>query len=308
MIKNYQATLLFFTLLIFSLGAQEIKTFSTQDFELKGKVKSCQIITDYGSEILDFDVDGQLVKSTTSYSEQDKDITYYRFKEGFLKEIRLESYKDNTLDQSSSMAYIYSIDTTETKKIVEQVISYDKEFFEAQEYQYNKEGRLVKIISSHQNAVDETVVEYTTFKDEETITYIENGVLQNSIRTSYKKVSPTAKHKIVLSKNFVDGEPMEANEKVYGPKGNLLAHQLFKFDGKEQQFKPIEKHTFVYDKEDVLQKEVIIAGNVTSKKEYIFQFDNNTPKNWVKKICTPGNDYTTRKITYYPEVIEKQVD
>lgn len=308
MIKNYQATFLFVMLLIFSAGAQEIRTFSTKDFELKGKVKSCQIITDYGKEILDFDTDGKLLKSTTSYSEQDKDITYYIFKNNFLSEIRLESYKDNALDQSSSMAYIYALDTTETKKILEKVISYDKEFFEAQEYQYDKDDKLVKIVSSHQNAVDETVVEYTNFKDEETITYIENGVLQNSVRTSYKKVSPTTKHKIVLSKNFVDGEPVEANEKVYGPAEKLLVQQFFKFDVKEQQFKPTEKHTFIYDKEGILQKEVIVAGNVTSQKEYIFQFDNNTPKNWVKKISTPGNNYTTRKIAYFSEEEEVKED
>lgn len=304
MIKQYP--LFYILLLISSLTfSQEIKQFQVGDFDLKGNVKTCQVITDYGQEIFEFDELGRLVKVTTQYNDDDKDITSYRFKDENLMEKRLESYKNNELDLSSSMAHLYTIDSTDNIRIKEQIISYDKEFVEVQEYQYDTDNRLSKIIVSHEDAVDEITVEHTSYKDEKTKTYFENGVIQKSIRESTKKSKKLGELKVVLTKNYLDGEPNKAIEEIRDNRGLLISKEIFQFDGGEKEFVSQEKHSFDYNDEGTLTKETIRLGNATSEKGYIFQFDDNEEKNWVKKIFTPDNTFITRKITYYPKEVSE---
>ena len=56
----------------------------------------------------------------------------------------------------------------------------------------------------------------------------------------------------------------------------------------------------------VLSKVIHKTVNTESTDKYIFQFDNHTPRNWVKKIVTPGNSYTTRTIEYFKEAEPKE--
>ena len=100
---------MFFCLLFVSklVASQELKTFTINDFDLKGQVKTCSIITDYGKEILEFNKEGFLLKSTTVYNNTDRDVTLYKFDQSILTEVRNESYKENRLDTASSLAYLY---------------------------------------------------------------------------------------------------------------------------------------------------------------------------------------------------------
>ena len=118
MIKNYPIIPYLFRfqwfwliLLLNIVQAQEPKIFTTADFDLKGKVKRCLVITDYGRETYDFSRDGLLTKVTTVYSESDYDITYYKYSKGLLKEKRLENYREDNLDRQTSLAHLYNIDT-----------------------------------------------------------------------------------------------------------------------------------------------------------------------------------------------------
>ena len=302
MIKHYP-----FFLIVFFLGgllfSQEIKRFRLQDFDLRGNVKTCQVITDYGQEIFEFDALGRLVQVTTQYNEEDKDITRYKFNREELIEKRVESYKDNVLDLSSSMAYFYTIDSTDNVKITEQIVSYDKEFVEVQEYQYDVENQLVKIIVSHEDAVDEITIENSRYKNESTRTYFENGVVQKSVRESTKKNKNLGETKVVLNKTYLDGEPNKAVEEVLNKDNVLISREVFQYDLGQKEFVSKEKHFYEYDHGGTLAKETIKMGNSIAVKEYIFQFDDNQEKNWVKKIITPENTFTTRKISYYPTIL-----
>lgn len=306
---NYTKLLLFFLFSSALLFAQEPEIFTVEDFDLKGNVKSCTVITDYGREVFEFDDLGRLVKTTTHYNEQDQDITFYKYQAGRLVERRMESYKNNELDTATSMANFYELDTTSTKVIVEKIISYDKEFVETQLYKFNESDTLVGITTSHLDAVDETTIEYTSFKDEQTKTYFLNGIIEESIRTSTKQTKSGDSVKVVLTKDFLDGEPNKATEEVFGNDSSLLSKTIYRFDRKENQFAPeLSKH-FEYNDEGFLSKETTKRGNAVSVKEYIFQFDDSESKNWVKKIVTPDNSYVTRKIEYYPnEKAEKELN
>ena len=307
MIKSYPYTIFFFLVFSFQSFAQELKLFTVNDFELNGNVKKCTVITDYGKEVFEFNEQGFLVKSTTAYNDVDQDITTYKYNNGFLLEKRMESYKDNILDKASSMANFYEIDTTKQKIIKEQIISYDKEFVEQQEFIFGEEDRIFRITTSHENAVDETRIEYTTFKNEVTKSVFVNGIIEKSVRTSSKKSKLKGEQKIVLTKEFLDGEPNKAIEQRFDLNDNLVYEELFLTDITTGGFTSEEIHLFEYNDDGVLQKEVIKKGNSIAEKEFIFQFDDNLDKNWVKKIVTPDNTYTTRIIEYYPSLeVEEQ--
>ena len=292
MIKKYH---FIFLLVLGEVLSQEVKVFTINDFDLRGDVKTCQVITDYGQEIFEFDTVGRLVKTTTQYNEEDRDITSYTFENNNLVEKRLESYKNNTIDLSSSMVHFFTIDTIGKKTVKEKIISYDKEFLEAQEYQYDNQDNLVRIIISHENAVDEIRIETTNYKNEKTTTYFENGIIQKSIRESLKKNRVQGELKVVLKKNYLDGEPHTAVEEISNSKGLMVSEESFQYDLNEKQFIPFEKHWYAYNTEGILSKETIEQGNSSTVKEYIFQFDDNLDKNWVKKITTPDNIFITRK-------------
>lgn len=288
------------------LLAQEIKIFSVSDFDLNGNVKTCIVIKDYGQEIFEFNENGFLAKSTTQYNELDKDIVLYTYEAGELIEKRMESYKDNELDKATSMVNFYEVDTTNNKYIKEKIISFDKEFFEQQEYYFNDTDVLEKIITSHENAVDEVLIKYSEYKNESTQTVFENGVIEKSIRKSLKKTKTGKQLNLVLTKEFVDGEPNKAVERVFSENGKLISEQIFLHSIEEKEFVPSENRSYTYDEEQVLTKLTIKTKNTEAVKEFIFQFDDSEHKNWVKKIITPDNTYVTRRITYYPKELNTE--
>src|SRR5690606_8370659 len=158
-----QSVLLFF--LALGLHDQEIQLLALEDFDLKGRVKSCLVVTPYGRETFEFNPDGLLTKAITRYNDLDQDITDYKFVGGELVERRTESYKNDVLDESTSMANFYTIDTTGPRKVTEKIISYDKQFLEKQEYQYDDRNRLTRIMTSNVDGVDETTFEYGQHRD-----------------------------------------------------------------------------------------------------------------------------------------------
>nr|WP_299340859.1 hypothetical protein [Allomuricauda sp.] len=280
------------------LSSQELQIFKVEDFDLKGKVKSCLVITDYGRESFQFDEEGRLVSTVTQYNDTDQDITYYKYDGGELIEKRMESYKDNILDVTTSMVNFYTIDSVTPRKVHEKIISYDKEFLEQQDYEYDEEEKLTKIISSNPDGVDEITVTYESNKGENTQSFFINGVIEKSIRTSTSGANDSAK-KIILRKEFVDGEPNEAIEEVFEPSGALASREFFLYNTQKKRFESDRKLIYAYDANGMLTKETTQTNNSKAVKEYIYQFDSSEEKNWIRQIITPGNSYTSRKIEYY---------
>lgn len=285
--------------------AQELTIFTRADFDLKGPVKKAIVITDYGREHFEFDSIGRLATTVTQYNENDQDITRYWYKDSLLVEKRMESYKNGTLDPMTSMGNFFAYDTTTTqKKVVEKIVSYDKEFFEKLEYFYDENGALVRIMISSQEGVDEKRIEHSSYKNETTQTFFLNEVIEKSVRTSKTKNKNGAEITTVLTKEYVDGQPNTASEKKMFADGRVFSEHDFIYDEAAKEFVSKILRTYTYTADKVLDKEVIKRGNAESVRTYIFQFDNNEPKNWVKKIITPENEYITRKIEYF-EIIEE---
>ncbi len=281
--------------------SQAPRIFTVQDFDLLGKVKSCEVITDYGKETFEFNESGLLTKSITSFNEQDYDITYYKYVGKELAERRDEVYRDGVFDKTVSIAHLYDIDTTSFKKITEKIITYDEDFIDKYEYQYDLENKLVKVIRSNNEGLDETRIAYTSYKGENTISHYLNGVILKSTRTSYKKKRNADKQKVELIKEYLEGLPIKAVENLYDTQHRIITQKKFVYDTQKKSFAPVELIDYNYDELGRLVAQLSEVDGKTQEQEFIYQFDNGDVGNWVKKIVTPENAFTTRKIVYYPE-------
>lgn len=297
MLKNY-LVLSLIVLFLFPSGmtSQEIQIFQVEDFDLKGKVKSCLVSTNYGKEEYDFNEDGLLSKSVTRYNDTDYDIVYYKYSQGMLLEKRLENYREGVFDTATSMASIYTIDTLLNLKITEKIVTYNKEFLDQYEYFY-KSDSIFKITHSNNEGIDETNITYTDLKGEQTKTYTINGIIQQSIRTSFKKEQDSIIEKNILHKKFLDGKPYSASEEIFDGENRLLSKTKFFHNPKSNQFVIEEIVAYQYDASGILLKTKSDRGSDIEEKEYVYQFDASN--NWIKEIITPENAYKTRKISYY---------
>ncbi|MET6990408.1 hypothetical protein [Sediminicola arcticus] len=305
MSQNYKSiflgVLIGFTMLLnaYSLCSQEITIFKYTDFDLKGPVKSCLVVTDYGKEEYQFNQDGLLTQSITRYNYDDYDITLYKYTNGQLKEKRFENYRDGVFDRNTSIANIYSIDTTENKKITEKIISYNKEFLDQYEYFYDKDDQLVKIIRINNDGIDETLVKHINVEGELTSSYFLNTVLLKTIRITETKSKTNTKRKVKLVTDFLDGEPNTAKEEIFNAKDKLIIETNFVYDKKANKLLLKETKTYTYTEAGMLLELRTKIGQGISLKKYIYQFDNTASGNWVKQIVTPDNTYITRKIQYF---------
>ncbi len=304
MVKNYASIILLGCFLIGGkfAKAQEITIFSSKDFDLQGKVKTCIVVTKYGKEEYDFNERGLLTKSVTRYNDDDYSVTYYKYDANYLIEKRVENYHDNQFNTITSLAHFYTIDSTSTKKITEKIFSYDKEILDQYEYWYNSDDAIKKIVRTNNNGVDETLVEYKNLKGEATTSYLLNGIILKSVRTSKRKNKNKKLERVVLTKNYITGKPNTAEEAIYSAESDkLISKTTYRFNEKENQFAIENVTTYGYDTKGFLTKSKLTSGENLENKEYIHQFDDEEKGNWVKQIVTPDNTYTTRKISYYPE-------
>lgn len=309
MVKNFAFLLLWLAVGVKSvLFSQEIKIFTTSDFDLHGNVKSCLVSTDYGKEEYDFDKKGRLQKLVTRYSDHDYDITYYKYRGDELVEKRVENYRDNSFDKNTSLANFYEIDSTgPQRKITEKIISYEKQFLERNEYLYDSINNLSKIIRTDADGVDETLIKIDSVKGETTRSYMLNGVVQKSIRTSERKASNDSIHRVELTKKFLSGIPHTAKEDVFDTRNQLVSSTEYVYDEQKAQLVPEKSVQYTYDDTGALSKTESKIGNGTITKSYIYQFDGRPEGNWIKQIITPDNTYKTRKIAYYEKEAKEEL-
>lgn len=306
-----------FTLWVSIAVNAQLEVFERSDFELRGPVKNCTVLTDYGAERFEFDREGKLLKSLTRYSDTDYDITHYRYRDSVLTERRDEVYRDGIFDKGSSFAHFYQVDTlNQNGDLTEKITSYDQKITEQITYKYDSIGRVETIVRVQQEGIDETQVVYKSYEDEITTEYYLNGQLSKSIRTSEKEVSGE-KRSILLRKEYFQGAPQKAVEEVRDVAGNLLEVSSFRYDPQNEAFWKEELREYAYDETGLQSSEtttqyIMKSGEPkvyrVNKKEFIYQTDGKTPGNWIKKIITPQNLYNTRKISYYAPVPEKQMD
>lgn len=292
-----------------AMGAQEPESFTRGDFQLRGPVKTCVVKANYGEERFEFDREGRLLKSQTRYSDADYDITHYIFEGHRLKERRHEVYRNRQFDQQTSLAHFYQRDTA-AHRTVEKIVSYDRNLQEQQVLEYDSIGRLQRLVRSDLEGVDETLLEYSSFKEEETVTYRLNGVLLKTVRTSHQ---PRGNQilTVTLTKEYLDGQPQRAYEETRDPQGRLVGKTRFSYDREKGSFSTEATTRYSYNQDGLLLEETtrLGEGGEPQIRKYIYQMDGADPGNWIRQVVTPEYTIVVRQITYYkPEVPEKPAD
>ncbi|MEN8798229.1 MAG: hypothetical protein ABF293_03200, partial [Flavobacteriaceae bacterium] len=111
---------------------------------------------------------------------------------------------------------------------------------------------------------------------------------------------------ILLTKEFIEGIPEKATEQIINEKDQVVSALEFAYSSKEKSFVPLEKKEFTYDIQNKLESVTSSIDKEEAKEEYLYQFDGNDEGNWVKKIITPENSYTTRVIEYYDPIKQEE--
>lgn len=288
--------------------SQGPEIFGVSDFDLKGPVKSCVVITGYGQEEFTFDKKGRLIKTKTMHSNTDYEITYYKYGGQALIERRDEVYRDNTFDRVSSMAYIYSLDTLGTRKLTESIISYARVNMEQFEYYYDPSNRVSRIVRTDNSGVDETFIERDTTDTLAKETHILNDKPVKAILKSLD--SSTIRNKVTLT--LFEGEAQQKTEIEVDSAGRLikeiewsLPKSRAKGDPFKTDFKERVEKQHEYDENGFLLKTITTRGKAVSEQDFVHQLDGSEYQNWIKQIVTPKNSYITRKITYYSNEVDE---
>ncbi len=300
---RYSITISTLLLSLLSFG-QKAEIFTLDDFDLTGSVKSCLVTTDYGTEEFNFNENGLLTKLVTRYNDSNYDITYYKFVNEKVSEKRIENYRDGVFDKNTSIATIYVADSTRgEKKIIEKIVSYADEFLDQYEYTYDDQGKLLGIVRNNDQGIENTIIDYSYFNGETTSTYISNGEIKKSIRISQQKTKKNEITSIELTKEYLEGMPNRAVEKVFNVKGKLLKENSFAYDSILESFVPTVLKTYLYNDLGMVSEIKTKIDELEVVKKFIYQFDNGEKGNWIKQIITPDNTYRTRKIKYYDTAV-----
>ncbi len=283
--------------------SQEIITYDRSDFDLKGPVKSCFVFTKYGQEQYQFNKTGQLVEAATVFGENDSETTYYKYEKAKLVERRVENYDNGVLDKTTSMANFYSYDSIPQLKIKEKIIGYDRTFVAQFNYRYDSIGQLTRVVRTNTQGRFITLIshQWDSLRTKKSTAYWLDSVPLKQIDSIFLKAGGTLSQ--LKTKEFDNGIPNALELRVFNKKGLEIELHSTIYIEKDALLVP-KKASSVrtkYDSNNHPIEQIFERGVVRQTKKNLYQLDGSPFKNWIKKITTPDNTYTTRKIVYFEE-------
>ena len=283
--------------------SQEIITYDRSDFDLKGPVKSCFVFTKYGQEQYQFNKTGQLVEAATVFLENDSETTYYKYEKAKLVERRVENYVNGVLDKTTSMANFYSYDSIPQLKIKEKIIGYDRTFVAQFNYRYDSIGKLTRVVRTNTQGRFITLIshQWDSLRTKKSTAYWLDSVPLKQIDSIFLKAGGTLSQ--LKTKEFDNGIPNALELRVFNKKGLEIELHSTIYIEKDALLVP-KKASSVrtkYDSNNHPIEQIFERGVVRQTKKNLYQLDGSPFKNWIKKITTPDNTYTTRKIVYFEE-------
>ena len=267
---------------------EEIKY--SPDFELNGRVERCEVLTPYGREILDFNLDQSLKQITTIFNEEDQEVVTFTYDQGALKEKSIEVVKGGELQPSVSFYHTYTRRDSITEEIV---FSFDGQF-QAQNRKVTDSMGSPKTLELRTNSSG-ALYRYESINGmtrDSLYTYLDQELIRLEIfdRTSKSEVRKS-------DVSYTDSIVTSIHWSSYDLNNNMLREVDSIFDYNSRLVDKTEK-TYSYS-EGLLEVLKEMRLNQTKTKRFIYQLDNHTPPNWVKRIEQPSNAYTTRIITYF---------
>jgi len=278
------------------LGAQ-ISHPTLKDFNLKGKVYQCIQQSEYGSETYEFDLEGRLLRLSTLLDQNRREEIRFIYKNDTLDQKWIEVYQDNSL--LKDMSYVFHFDYRENK-VIEWTIRLDEESVSKTTYSYDNRSRLLNRLLS--DGIDEERYDYQyietkdstvtrIFKDNELVA--RKWIKKTASDLKEQSITEEWSQGILLRKNSI-----EKNQDAQIIKEELIDYVIQSDTITTNSQKQL---AYAYDENGNINSIVTSNGLISKRQNYIYQYDNHTPSNWVKRIEIPSNKYINRIITYYTE-------
>lgn len=283
--------------------SQEIITYDRSDFDLKGPVKSCFVFTKYGQEQYQFNKTGQLIEAATVFGENDSETTYYKYEKNKLVERRVENYVNGELDKATSMANFYSYDSVPQDKIKEKIIGYDRTFVAQFIYRYDSVGQLTRVVRTNTQGRFITLIthDWDSLGTKKSTAYWQDSLPLKQVDSIFFKAGGTLTQLNI--KEFDNGMPSSMEQRMFNKKGLEIEFHNTIYDKRDSLYAPIKTSSVrtKYNSNNHPIEQIFERGVVRQTKKNLYQLDGSPFKNWIKKITTPDNTYTTRKIIYFEE-------
>lgn len=268
-----------------------------KDFDLKGRVYQCIQQSEYGSETYEFDKEGRLLRLSTLLDQNRREEIRFLYKNDTLDQKWIEVYQDNSLIKD--MSYVFHFDYRENK-VIEWTIRLDEESVSKTTYSYDNRSRLLNRLLSDGIEEERYDYQYVETRDSTVTRIFKNNELVE--RSWIKKMTSDLKEQsiteewsqgILLSKSAI-----EKNQYAQITKEELIDYVIQSDTITTTSQKQL---AYAYDENGNINSIVTSNGLISKRQNYIYQYDNHTPSNWVKRIEIPSNKYINRIITYHTE-------
>ena len=268
-----------------------------KDFDLKGRVYQCVQQSEYGSETYEFDKEGRLLRLSTLLDQNRREEIRFLYKNDTLDQKWIEVYQDNSLIKD--MSYVFHFDYRENK-VIEWIIRLDEESVSKTTYSYDNRSRLLNRLLSDGIEEERYDYQYVETRDSTVTRIFKNNELVE--RSWIKKMASDLKEQsiteewsqgILLSKSAI-----EKNQNAQIIKEELIDYVIQSDTITTTSQKQL---AYAYDENGNINSIVTSNGLISKRQNYIYQYDNHTPSNWVKRIEIPSNKYINRIITYHTE-------
>lgn len=282
---------------LFNCISAQINHPTVNDFNLKGRVYKCIQQSEYGSETYEFDKEGRLLRLSTLLDQNRREEIRFIYQNDTLDQKWIEVYQDNSLKKD--MSYVFHFDYRENT-VIEWTIRLDEESVSKTTYNYDDRSRLLNRLLSDGMEEERYDYQYVETKDSTVTRIFKNNELVE--RTWIKNMASDLKEQsvveewskgILLRKNAI-----EKNQNAQTIKEELVDYVIQSDTITTSSHKQL---AYAYDENGNINSIVTSNGLVSKRQNYIYQYDNHTPSNWVKRIEIPSNKYINRIITYYTE-------
>ena len=282
---------------LFNYLSAQISHPTLKDFNLKGKVYQCIQQSEYGSETYEFDLEGRLLRLSTLLDQNRREEIRFIYKNDTLDQKWIEVYQDNSL--LKDMSYVFHFDYRENK-VIEWTIRLDEESVSKTTYSYDGRSRLLNRLLSDGIEEERYDYQYIETKDS-TVTRIfkDNELVE---RKWIKKTASDLKEQSI-TEEWSQGILLRKNSVEKNQDAQIIKEELIDYVIQSDTITTNSQKqlAYAYDENGNINSIVTSNGLISKRQNYIYQYDNHTPSNWVKRIEIPSNKYINRIITYHTE-------
>ena len=288
-----------FSLVIFLFNclSAQINHPTLKDFNLKGRVYQCTQQSEYGSETYEFDKKGRLLRLSTLLDQNRREEIRFVYKNDTLDQKWIEVYQDNSLIKD--MSYVFHFDYRENK-VIEWTIRLDEESVSKTTYSYDDRSRLLNRLLSDGIEEERYDYQYVETRDSTVTRIFKNNKLVE--RTWIRKMASDLKEQSI-TEEWSRGILLRKNSIEKNQNAQIIKEELTDYVIQSDSITTTSKKqlTYAYDENGNINSIVTSNGLISKRQNYIYQYDNHTPSNWVKRIEIPSNKYINRIITYHTE-------